>query len=211
MNIRRLSSLCGVAFILCLVTSAPAPAQEQTASQTIPLFGDTTVEVDVDNGGARFVPIVATTEQTGVVVRSTATGPASTPLPVQSTRSGKRVIITLGRGSGVVAASVRRQELGRVRDRLSRADEADRSRIRRRYQHHESDQRRRRQRGQRRRFDRKPARPGLRRQSIRKRDRPSRRLRRSISPPIPATSRPISTPHGCRERSAWNPPPGTCT
>jgi hypothetical protein len=100
MNIRRLSSLCGVAFILCLVTGAPVPAQEQTASQTIPLFGDTTVEVDVDNGGARFVPIVATTEQTGVVVRSTSTGPASTSLPVQSTRSGKRVIVTLGRGSG---------------------------------------------------------------------------------------------------------------
>ena len=64
-----------------------------------PTFRHTTVEVDVDNGGARFVPIVATTEDR-VVVRSTATGPASTSLPVQSTRSGKRVIITLGRGSG---------------------------------------------------------------------------------------------------------------
>jgi hypothetical protein len=100
MSIRRLSSLCGVAFILCLVTAAPVPAQEQTASQTIPLFGDTTIEVEVDNGGAQFEPVAATTEETGVVVRSTATGPASTSLPVQSTRSGKRVIITLGRGSG---------------------------------------------------------------------------------------------------------------
>ncbi len=100
MNIRRLSSLCGVAIVLCLLAPAPVPAQEQTASQTIPLFNDTTVEVDVDNGGARFMPIAATSEDTGVTVRSTSTGPAASSLPVQSTRTGKRIIVTLGRGSG---------------------------------------------------------------------------------------------------------------
>jgi hypothetical protein len=100
MTIRRLSSLCSAAFVLCSLVPAATLAQETSASQTVPLFGDTTVEVDVDNGGARFVPIATSTEETGVVIKSTATGPASTSLPVQSTRSGKRIIITLGRGGG---------------------------------------------------------------------------------------------------------------
>jgi hypothetical protein len=98
MDVRRLTSVCGAAFLLFALLPTRAPAQ--SASQTIPLFGDTLLEVDVDNGGARFVPVAASTEETGVVVRSTVTGSATAAPPVQSTRSGKRVIVTLGRGGG---------------------------------------------------------------------------------------------------------------
>jgi Putative adhesin len=99
MNLRRLTSVCGVASALFWLAPASAPAQQQNASLTVPLFGDTTVEVDVDNGGARFLPAAAS-ENGAIVVKSNASGPTPSQLPVQTTRSGKRVIITLGRGGG---------------------------------------------------------------------------------------------------------------
>jgi hypothetical protein len=97
MSVRRLTVFCGVALTICCAVPIPGAAQ-QTVSQNIPLFGDTTVEVDVDNGGARFLPVASSTEETGVVVRSTTSGPAPSPLPLQFTRSGKRLIVTIGRG-----------------------------------------------------------------------------------------------------------------
>lgn len=99
MNLRRLACVCGVAIAIICLVPAPLPAQQQNATLSIPLFGDTTVEVDVDNGGARFLP-AASTDNGGITIKSNASGPTPSQLPIQSTRSGKRIIVTLGRGSG---------------------------------------------------------------------------------------------------------------
>jgi hypothetical protein len=80
------------------LTALPAAAQK-TVSQHVPLFGDTILEVEVDIGGARFLPIVASTEEDVTVTAAGGDG-APTALPLQTTRVGKRVIVTLGRGAG---------------------------------------------------------------------------------------------------------------
>jgi len=99
MKTRRLSRLCAAALAVFALTALPVAAQ-QSATVEIPLFGDTTLEVESYNGGARFVPIAATTEATGVTVKVAISGARPNQLPVQSTRVSKRVIVTIGRGSG---------------------------------------------------------------------------------------------------------------
>jgi len=96
MNVRRLTTLGGLAIALAWLAPQPVPAQ-QTALQRIPLYGDTQLEVEIDNGGAHFVPGGPASDASGVVVVSMTTGSPPAQPPVKYTRVGKRVIVTIGR------------------------------------------------------------------------------------------------------------------
>jgi len=96
MKLRRLTALCGLAVGLVCAAPPPVPAQG-TSLQRIPLFGDTELDVQINNGGAHFLPGGASGDPSGVVVISMTSGSPPAQPPVTFTRSGKRVLVTIAR------------------------------------------------------------------------------------------------------------------
>ncbi|HTX58796.1 MAG TPA: hypothetical protein VMH02_03890 [Verrucomicrobiae bacterium] len=86
-------------FALALLGGLRARAGEP-AGQVVPVWSATVLEVDVDTGGARFTPVAESTKSGVVHINAIANGPVPSTLPVQWTRAGKRIIVTVGRGSG---------------------------------------------------------------------------------------------------------------